>query len=352
MIDNPRPGHPSTASLSNQLDDVPDDMTVVHSFGPRLAKQIVRQADGSVSIEGFENARNFSVESLALDGLEALAGWLERYENDRRSAVIRAALRPGVNADRVRRTLHEQINPDGALESPCFRAKARRWVALDLDGIPVPEAVDPKRGLIGHLVGLLPTSFAGADLILQFTGSAGFKPGIRARLWFWLDRAVSGSELKRWFARRPVDPACFGDVQLIYIARPVLIGTREPHPKRIHFLKGAKRMVGVPDLKPPSRTMPPNILKPRRGSRYATAALVRACIGIGQASEGRRHATLNREAFCLAQFIAAGDLNVSDVISALVNAARHAGLTDSDSELLRFIRTGLQAGAHRAEGGG
>ena len=46
----------------------------------------------------------------------------------------------------------------------------------------------------------------------------------KLKLAFWLDRALPGAEVKRWMAaeKAPVDPAVFGAVQLIYLARPKL----------------------------------------------------------------------------------------------------------------------------------
>ena len=337
-------------ALTRSGADDGDYLTVLHSFGPRLAKRVIQKADGPVSIEGYENAKTFRVRSVHVDGLEAIARWLHANDSNRRVAVIRASLRDGVVPDRARRTLHEQVNHDGTIEPPCFQPAARQWVAIDLDGIVLPEGVDPKRELVTHLVKLLPPSFAGADLILQMTGSAGFKPGIRARLWFWLDRPAPGRELRRWFHGRPVDLSTFNDVQLIYSASPLLVGVRDPYPKRILFLRGTKAAVDVPDLTPPPRRMLSRSSKPRNGNRYALTALAQACNAIAMAGEGARHARLNKEAFSLARFVCTGELSAIDMTSALVGAARRAGLTDPDDELLRFIRCGLKAGAHRIQG--
>lgn len=268
-----------------------DHLTVLHSFGPRLAKRVARNADGSIGIEGFENARTFSVRSVNVESLKKIARWLVGNAGNSRLAVIRASLRHDVAPDRVRRTLHEQVNPDGTIEPPCFEPIARRWVAIDLDGIILPEDIDPRHELVAYLLSLLPEPFCGADLILQMTGSAGFKPGVRARLWFWLDQSTSSAELQRWFTGRPVDLSTFRDVQLIYTANPTLVDVGDPYPKRIFFLRGSKPTVQVPDLAPPPRIMLPKNSLPRNGSRYALAALERACDMIARAGEGARHST-------------------------------------------------------------
>ena len=328
----------------------PDWLTVLRSFGPRLAKRIAQLPNGSISIEGYKSAKTFHAFSIPIDSAEAIASWLEQNEGNRRLAVIRAVLRSGVAPDRVRRTLHDQVNPDGVIESPFFEAVPRRWLAIDLDGISLPADIEPKQELVAYLVCLLPPQFAGADLVLQMTASAGFKPGIRARLWFWLDHPTSSAGLNRWFAGCPVDLSTFRDVQLIYTARPILEGASDPYPRRVFFLPGVKRAVEVPDLPEPPRPPVKPLSLPAHSERYVAAAVERAAEGIARAGEGSRHGQLNREAFSLARFVQSRELDESYLIARLTTAARQAGLTDPEPEITRFIKTGLDAGIHRAGG--
>lgn len=61
------------------------------------------------------------------------------------------------------------------------------------------------------------------------------------------------------------------------------------------------------------------------------------------APEGERNVTLNRAAFNLGTLIAAGgDIDVDEVIEALVEAGAEAGLDDAEVEAT--VSSGLQAG--------
>jgi hypothetical protein len=68
-----------------------------------------------------------------------------------------------------------------------------------------------------------------AACVCQLTGSAGIKPGIRARLVFWLDRPISLAQAKQWAARQPIecDLSIYTPSQPIYTAAPVFVDGRE-----------------------------------------------------------------------------------------------------------------------------
>ncbi len=75
----------------------------------------------------------------------------------------------------------------------------------------------------------------------------------KLKLAFWLDRPLIGTEVKRWMAAEgaPVDPAVFGAVQLIYLARPGFgPGLHDPVPRRCGVWHGEESAVAVPVLLP------------------------------------------------------------------------------------------------------
>jgi hypothetical protein len=76
--------------------------------------------------------------------------------------------------------------------------------------------------------------------------------------------------------------------------------------------------------------------------RYAVGALRRAAERVALASEGTRNDTLNRECFVLARFIGDGLLTPGEIAEALAIAARHAGLTQT--ETARTLASALRAG--------
>lgn len=79
------------------------------------------------------------------------------------------------------------------------------------------------------------------------------------------------------------------------------------------------------------------------GSEYCAAALEAEVESVSSAPEGERNVTLNRAAFNLGTLIAAGgDIDVDEVIEALVEAGAEAGLDDAEVEAT--ITSGLDAG--------
>ena len=119
---------------------------------------------------------------------------------------------------------------------PTFEDRPRSWVIFDVDRIPVPDHliddwVDDPDAAVEHVLGLLPEPFRAATCWWSISSSAAV-PGphgrevaseFKLKLAFWLDRPLLGTEIKRWMAaeKAPVDPAVFGAVQLIYLARPL-----------------------------------------------------------------------------------------------------------------------------------
>jgi len=80
-----------------------------------------------------------------------------------------------------------------------------------------------------------------------------------------------------------------------------------------------------------------------RVRNYAAAALQGEVLTLAGTAEGSRNDQLNKSAFALGQFVAAGLLSDMEVIRALSKAATYAGLTPEEIEAT--IRSGLEAGA-------
>jgi hypothetical protein len=180
----------------------------------------------------------------------------------------------------------------------------RAWIALDLDGLDWPADLgcptDPER--LALIAGKdLPDEFRFASTVVQFTASHLVKPGIRARLWYALDRAITGPECRAWLHGYPVDPSCFTANQLIWTAEPEFAGERgDPVPDRLGYVRGMRELVEVPAIRL-ERSGSPVIAtgKQRAGCRGGFPALLRAATRLKAASVGERHATLVREALRL-----------------------------------------------------
>ena len=77
-------------------------------------------------------------------------------------------------------------------------------------------------------------------------------------------------------------------------------------------------------------------------SRYAAAAVRRACAAVAGAAPGKRNSTLNSEAFGIGQLVGAGMLDEEGAIAALAEAAFECGL-DAE-EITATLASGLRAG--------
>src|SRR6185312_7363866 len=97
---------------------------------------------------------------------------------------------------------------------------------------------------------------------------------------------------------------------------------------------------------------PPAVPAPRlpagdraQGRAYAMAALRSETELVAAARPGTRNVTLNRAAFSLGQLVAAGLIPPLPVITALIDAARYAGLPEE--EAVRTVRSAMEAGARK-----
>lgn len=96
--------------------------------------------------------------------------------------------------------------------------------------------------------------------------------------------------------------------------------------------------VSATTYRPP--TLPPDT--EGRSARYAAGALRGAALRVFDAREGTRNATLNRETFGLARYIAAGLLSRARVEDVMAEAAHATGL--SDFEIAATLRSALDGG--------
>jgi hypothetical protein len=173
---------------------MPDSLTVLTHERALATKRITL-----AGIEPYGHGKHFAVRTMPIGDVSDLASALRVLADARRSFVIRGALREGLEAKRVRRLCNSRTEAGVGVEAP-FTAKARRWLALDLDSVPAPEGIDATdvHASACFATLTLPREFARASCVVQLTSGAGLKPGIRCRLWYWLDRPVSDREAKQW----------------------------------------------------------------------------------------------------------------------------------------------------------
>jgi hypothetical protein len=228
---------------------VSDQVIILRSHAGVLAKRIALLATGWC-VSDFSAGIWYTAFQRTVDGIGDLAGLLDRGSGASRCAIIRGQPRPGVDRRRCRRLSDPVAHGDRVTFDP----QARRWLAGDIDHLLEPLgctfAAEPEDG-IEHAIAQLPEPFWEASCWWQATGSAGIKPGIRCRLWWWLSRAISDAEAKGWLADAPVDRSLYTPVALHYVAAPLLApGTPDPVIRRCGFRQGLVDTVEVPDQLP------------------------------------------------------------------------------------------------------
>ncbi len=325
------------------MSDASDSLTVLHSPWLRLSKKL--RADGGA--DGYDKAKTLDAYTVSVADLAGVLALLHRLLLQPSCCVIRGELIHGTRAKSIRRLLYP-CKQTGEL--PTMRDMPRCWLALDLDGVPMPAGVlaTDLAGCGAAALAALPAAFHGAACIVQASASHGRSPGLRLRVWVWLSRPTWGHELKRWLAGAPCDRSVFGAVQPIYTAAPALaLGVADPIPNRLLMLPGHP-VVAVPSpetLAPPPPTIPPSraaaIITEARGNAYARAALVREAYRVSTTPPGGRHPTIVGATCRLARFIADGHLTADAVARVVREAAKQAGKDDA-GEVDAAIAYGLE----------
>lgn len=242
----------------------PDRITIARAYRPRvvMAKVICLDEYGIVDVEPSPHPLLWDFEETPVGALQDLGRALVAAAGDPHAVVVRAKPREPIG----RRAIYPEPEYLEYAE-PGLVAVPRRWVGFDMDNIPdasTPEddpAEQPNwdRPPALHMpeVGVaiarhrLPPAFRDASCIWQVTASAGFKPGYRLRLWFWLDAFVTGAELEIWckpaIERGLLDPVTLRECQEHYIGVRV-IGGADPCPQRWGLAAAAAHEVKVPDI--------------------------------------------------------------------------------------------------------
>ena len=309
-----------------------DVITVLRARrGKRLAKLIC--ASGIVD---FDAAFRFDLFEQPVADLAALHRLLVVLLRRPDCAVVRGVV---LNADR-RMNVRRLAYPDSESgDEATLRDVPHHWLALDMENVARPSDTPPgDLAACGALaIQRLPAAFHNAQCLIAASASHGLKPGVRLRLWYWLDRPTTGSELKRWLQGAPADPSVFNPVQPIYTAAPVFAdGARDHLPTRL-IVRPGHDTVAVPApavLAPPPRPprAPLSTATSGGAGAYAFAALRGAAARVAHSGQGSRHATLIAAARSLARFVAAGLLTEEDVRAALGGAITQAGKEATEAD--------------------
>jgi len=310
----------------------------------------------------FGYAKHFLYKYCQIESLQDFAKALDWLADQPRMFVIRGQLLPGLSGWQ-RRLLYPRGGDPATIECP-----PRRWIALDLDGVDVPQGLGApdKLAEAGHHIRdqLLPATFRGVRCVASATASTGRKgPTIaRLRLFFVLAEAQDNEALYQWaddLSRRApalrLDPSVIRAMQPIYTARPLFVGCSDPVPTfgRVAVLEGAEdsvaldlprvraRRTGVCASGPivvcsdtPDWMLGMAAEDAGRGvvvldtSKKAWTAMRRVFAALDGCTTGRRHATLNKTAWELARLVVEGELPEALARKAFLKAA--ASIDNSD----------------------
>jgi hypothetical protein len=271
----------------------PETITVVQDARGRPLTKSFRRLGGRIVKGTYPNASEFRAYVVEVDSIASLATVLDEIATDGHTAVIRGA--PGRFYPRNGSPAFRLLQPQEGLVSartgarisqhairkynlvadehryavtwlPTFEDGPRSWVIFDVDRVPVPDHliadwVDEPDAAVEHVLGLLPEPFRTTTCWWSLSSSAAVpdpagrvvSDTFKLKLAFWLDRPLLGKEVKRWMAaeKAPVDPAVFGAVQLIYVARPTFAHElHDPVPRRSGIWQGEADSVVVPELLP------------------------------------------------------------------------------------------------------
>ncbi len=217
---------------------------------PYMAKQFRRQGDDWVQSAAYENATHYNAQEYPVRTTVEMFDLIKLASKYNDACIIRGALLgEKISAQNIIRRLHDRQN-----EPATFITVKRRWLALDFDGIELPDGVDPTdpTPVCNAALKMIPESFRNASYVWQLTSSAGIKAGGRLRLYFLLEYGLDEIGLKSIFAECPVDKSIFRANQPIYIAAPIFHGGDDFIPVRIGVHHGDHERVDI--QAPPPKT--------------------------------------------------------------------------------------------------
>jgi hypothetical protein len=210
----------------------PDDSSKDWPGGtPVLAKQIAVGAVYS-EVKDFDDAYLYEACGLDVSTPERLLNTITFLQNKPHMCLVFGALSddalPTWAHASMQRLKKDQFDKKGQLRSKATIIDVKKiWLAIDLDGLPLPLGVNTLRQQAEYARSRLPPEFRNAWCIVTATGTYGINPkGVHLRFWFWLDKPLSCKEKTRWLDKNPfIDPSIYkSENQPIYTSAPTFLG--------------------------------------------------------------------------------------------------------------------------------
>ncbi|WP_377810608.1 PriCT-2 domain-containing protein [Azospirillum sp. A29] len=226
-----------------------DTITILECTEDHRATKRIRLGPGATGtvIDGYDAGTWFMAREVPVSNFDDLAALLQEHSANPKAFVIRGASSGAWSLEfPVRRTSISK-----PMQPAAFRAQPRRWLAIDMDKVPMPAGTDPVSDpddAIEYLRGQLPDEFQEASCWWQFTSGQGFKGDtLNSRLWFWLDRPLNDVQLRTWAREQDhIDAALYNAAEPHYIAAPILgPGVRDPLPRRSGVYRGETDAVSL-----------------------------------------------------------------------------------------------------------
>ena len=335
--------------------------------GRRLSKSYRLTSQGFEQIEAPPRVRWWQPdERQDPTSLEEMRALLDEVERDPTACLIF-----GVElTDKARKQLDERgcierLAAENRGDERTLRAVPSRVLPIDLDDAPVQLTESSVEDMRRAVLWGLPGCFHTAGAVYQLSGSCGLKSNtIKGHLFYLLDEPRLLSEVKTlgqqgrehrfWLVdqqgshtKTRHDEAALNAGQIIYTARPHLIGAADPIKQRAGYLPGSE-LLSLPHIPKAQIIRHKPRLASVVGGGEATARKVledwaARLAGLSD-GQGRRQSAYNT-AFKVGGFVGAGRLDYEEARLCLLGAAHANGSMQDHKDTLGEIEKGLRKGA-------
>lgn len=237
-----------TSAISRQLNRPLTNSVTLLRAGEIKSLAKIWRADGRVTPAA--NATWFQAKEVPVASLADVCLVLDVIEKWPRVALVKEAIAPGVDVNRLRRRCSAGVDeytgerfPAGLVVVP------RAWIVLDIEKLPRPPSIafDDGDGLATYARDRLPDEFKPAACVWQLSGSSGHASRLdelRVHLFFMLDAPVFPAVWKAFFAGSTfVDLSAFDKAKLIFTAAPIVECGTDPIARRHGVLDGEPAVI-------------------------------------------------------------------------------------------------------------
>jgi hypothetical protein len=249
-------------------------VTVLRCIGDASATKrwVWRPALGEWSKISYNAGARFRPEERVAGSLADLVSVLDDVRRDPRAFLVRGALAPWAQeqlANDADLLVKRQKLVKAGRGEPSLIEVPRRWIMVDIDDFPLLDNEDllddPEWPIDRAIRELLPPAFHEATCWWQLSSSAGFAPGLKAHIFFWLATPATNEHIRAVLEQHApgVDRSPYNAAQPHYIADPTIEGRHDPLPRRTGWRIGEDDEVVLPGLIPGWR-------KPRPAKRVGS----------------------------------------------------------------------------------